>query len=259
MTPIDKSPRQMFSYFRKSTEGITVLSDIKAKQLGLCYICKKPLGNNYEVDHFIPLSLLHKDQVSLSINSNNLYLACSHCNRKKSSKIRGVFSIESEIDNSNWLYYGEDIYNTYKRLLKNAAKNKCELTSLQSFWNTYINKDYKKVLKDKYPLDIRVIDIVEEHLVYDLEQYFKSNYITMRMKIKILNIDGNKEGLIDIPVNVNQSRRIKEYFSNQGLIELNENTATSNNIVINLTEDNTMTGVNSSFFMDLLARSLKGI
>jgi hypothetical protein len=173
---IDKSPRQIFSYFRRSTEGAMVTLDIKREQLGLCYICKKPLDSSYDIDHFVPLVLLHKDEKCLSVDQSNLYICCSDCNRKKSSKIRGIFSIESDLDDSSWLFWGEDIYKSYKNILKQASKGNCPITSLQLYWNKYISKDYKSVIKDKYPLDIRVIDIVEEHLIKDLEQYFKDHY-----------------------------------------------------------------------------------
>ena len=49
-------------------------------QKGLCPCCRKPLGNDYHMDHIIPLAL------GGSNGDNNIQLLRSECNLEKQAK-----------------------------------------------------------------------------------------------------------------------------------------------------------------------------
>jgi 5-methylcytosine-specific restriction endonuclease McrA len=68
---------------RESAPGSFTAADIEAirkAQGGRCYICHKPLGEKWHIDHFIPLALGGTN------DPGNLRLACPNCNQSKHAK-----------------------------------------------------------------------------------------------------------------------------------------------------------------------------
>lgn len=65
-------------------EGFHTVEDIKAlyeSQKGLCAYCSEPVGEEYHVDHVIPLSRGGGN------GPDNLAIACPTCNRSKGAKL----------------------------------------------------------------------------------------------------------------------------------------------------------------------------
>ena len=85
--------RQEYSHRRKlresaggskaSTEEIQHQYDI---QMGRCFYCGCELGNNYHVDHYMPLSL------GGSNSADNIRIACPSCNLRKGGKHPAAFA-----------------------------------------------------------------------------------------------------------------------------------------------------------------------
>lgn len=69
---------------RKRINGGTLSNGLAKKlfelQKGKCPCCKKPLGNNYQIDHIVPVSL------GGSNTDDNIQLLRQRCNSQKSSK-----------------------------------------------------------------------------------------------------------------------------------------------------------------------------
>jgi 5-methylcytosine-specific restriction endonuclease McrA len=57
-----------------------IIQKLKILQRGKCPCCKRSLGDNYHLDHIVPLSLGGKHEDS------NLQLLMANCNQQKSSK-----------------------------------------------------------------------------------------------------------------------------------------------------------------------------
>ena len=63
--------------------GVHTAADIKAqydRQRGKCFYCGRDVGDNYHVDHVVPLAL------GGSNGPENLVIACPECNGKKRAK-----------------------------------------------------------------------------------------------------------------------------------------------------------------------------
>jgi 5-methylcytosine-specific restriction endonuclease McrA len=85
--PESKARRREYDRVRKANRraagGHFTSADIEAirvAQGNRCYICRKELGNVYQIDHFIPLAL------GGSSDPGNLRLACPLCNQRKNAK-----------------------------------------------------------------------------------------------------------------------------------------------------------------------------
>ena len=68
---------------RKNQAGIVsknIIEKLKKLQKGKCPCCKRPLGDNYHLDHIVPLSLGGKHEDS------NLQLLIANCNQQKYNK-----------------------------------------------------------------------------------------------------------------------------------------------------------------------------
>jgi hypothetical protein len=68
---------------RKAQAGIVsknIIEKLKELQQGKCPCCKKPLGDNYHLDHIVPLALGGKH------DDSNLQLLIAHCNQQKYNK-----------------------------------------------------------------------------------------------------------------------------------------------------------------------------
>ena len=73
---------------RRAAEGEFRADDIADKlinQNGFCYYCGDPLGDSYEIDHYIPISK------GGSHYPSNIVLACKACNRRKAAKDPELF------------------------------------------------------------------------------------------------------------------------------------------------------------------------
>lgn len=69
---------------KKATGGTYTREDVQLQyesQRGLCWWCGKPVGNDYHIDHRIPLSR------GGSNDARNLCIACPHCNAEKHNKL----------------------------------------------------------------------------------------------------------------------------------------------------------------------------
>lgn len=67
-----------------NVEGSYTALDIKAqyeRQDGKCYYCKSRVGNNYHVDHVVPMSR------GGSNSPENIVIACPKCNQSKGDKL----------------------------------------------------------------------------------------------------------------------------------------------------------------------------
>lgn len=56
------------------------INDLFRKQKGKCAYCRRPLGDEFEVDHIMPIALGGSNWIS------NIQLTCKSCNRKKNAK-----------------------------------------------------------------------------------------------------------------------------------------------------------------------------
>lgn len=65
---------------RKSTKRITLVRELTQLQRGRCAYCRAKLGDEFHVDHVMPLKLGGPDRRS------NLQLACEPCNLTKSAQ-----------------------------------------------------------------------------------------------------------------------------------------------------------------------------
>jgi 5-methylcytosine-specific restriction endonuclease McrA len=61
------------------------IENLYLAQNGRCFYCHKKVGNNFEVDHIIPISKNGKNTIE------NLAIACRSCNRRKHNKLPGDF------------------------------------------------------------------------------------------------------------------------------------------------------------------------
>jgi len=69
---------------KHSAKGTHTASDIRAiyaHQNGRCYYCGQKVGEDYHVDHVVPLSRGGTNDPS------NLVIACTHCNLSKNDKL----------------------------------------------------------------------------------------------------------------------------------------------------------------------------
>lgn len=53
---------------------------------GKCYICENKEATSYQIEHLI----LHRKNVELKYNWNNLFWSCAHCNNIKSDKYEPI-------------------------------------------------------------------------------------------------------------------------------------------------------------------------
>jgi hypothetical protein len=81
----------------------------------------------------------------------------------------------------------------------------------------------------------------------------------MRLNLEIRNLEGNKDAHFNLPISENQSRRVKEYFSSHGILERNDIDANTNNLIINLSKDDSLTGANSTYVLEILYKAFKGV
>lgn len=166
--------RQKFGYFKKSFEGTSHIIDLKNRQLGLCYLCKKPLHSSYDIDHKIPLTLLDRNNQHLATDSKNLYLSCPSCNRSKKNKLEAYLSLKfkGELLSNYTNVYSDDVYKFYKSTIKSLIKGVCEDDLLQERWclsegfalsNSVkeTNKLVNYYVNNRYPLDFYIENIQE--------------------------------------------------------------------------------------------------
>lgn len=68
---------------KKQSNGSYTSNDVELQRLsqkGLCWHCGKPVGDEYHIDHLIPLSR------GGSNNPRNIVISCPHCNLSKHDK-----------------------------------------------------------------------------------------------------------------------------------------------------------------------------
>lgn len=162
------TPRKAFSSFKRSNEGYSLKKHLITKQCSLCIICKKVcIWEELELDHIIPLVLIPKGSEYLVTYNKNIQLICSHCNKKKGTKYSGTYRIRTS-DNKKVLLedFSEDIYKSYKGIIKELCSNKYKNKEIQQYWNRQLIllntnlkaiKD-KRLIIDVYPLDIDTIN-----------------------------------------------------------------------------------------------------
>jgi 5-methylcytosine-specific restriction endonuclease McrA len=87
---VDRNRERYRAYWRNrwarkhASEGNLTPEDIQAqfkRQKGKCYYCNNPLGDDYELDHVVPLSR------GGSNLPDNIVMACKPCNRSKHDKL----------------------------------------------------------------------------------------------------------------------------------------------------------------------------
>lgn len=73
----------------RGSGGRHTVQDVQAqysRQRGLCYWCKESVGDEYQVDHVIPVSRGGGD------GPDNIVIACAPCNHRKSDKMPWEFA-----------------------------------------------------------------------------------------------------------------------------------------------------------------------
>lgn len=85
---------------------LTLYREILRKEFeeNTCFYCRKKLGNNIHVDHFIPWSFVKDDKLW------NFVLACPTCNTKKNNRLPTLESLERiQIRNQSIIHSGQVI------------------------------------------------------------------------------------------------------------------------------------------------------
>ena len=120
-------------YFKKSQPSPNIGKNYSSSEVkkrvqedfcSKCYICEQKNTRSVEVEHFKP----HKGDSSLKYDWNNLFLACSQCNRTKGSRYHNILNctnIEDKVDSD--IEYSCEIMpksNPIFKALKNCSRLK---------------------------------------------------------------------------------------------------------------------------------------
>lgn len=131
----------------KGYAGEDVQRQLTADQYGKCYLCECSVVTDYQIDHLKSKA----NFPGLIIEWNNLLLACSYCNRKKSDSFDDILnpldsSIEDEIEQkidfqnnmASFKAVSHDVsHDRTVELLESIFNGKCRLRNNREkqFWN----------------------------------------------------------------------------------------------------------------------------